>query len=171
MSGFLLQKLPLLLRDYRAGVLLSLIVLAHQQARRFEAQHGAFISLRLANESIATSGTYRQNYQPDGRRYSHLIDPHTARPITHRTVSVSVRDADCAHADGWATALNVLGVEAGLQLADRFGLAAQFVFERSDGRLEVQSSTAWRAKERVQGAPSATKHWSDLRIVQSGRVG
>ena len=104
----------------------------------------------LTNESIATSGTYRQNYQSGGRRYSHLIDPHTARPITHRTVSVSVRDADCAHADGWATALNVLGVEAGLPLADRLGLAAQFVFERSDGSLEVQSSAGWKLREGTQ---------------------
>ena len=61
-----------------------------------------------------------------------------------------MRDADCAHADGWATALNVLGVEAGLPLADRLGLAAQFVFERSDGSLEVQSSAGWKLREGTQ---------------------
>lgn len=101
----------------------------------------------LANESIGTSGTYRRNFQSDGRQYSHLIDPRTGRPITHRTVSVSVRHADCAHSDAWAAALNVLGVEAGLPLAERLNLAAQFVVERTAGKLEVRSSGAWEARE------------------------
>src|SRR2546426_940223 len=41
-------KLPLLLRLYRAGVLLAIVVLVHQQARWFEAQRGTAISLRQA---------------------------------------------------------------------------------------------------------------------------
>jgi len=101
----------------------------------------------ITNESISTSGTYRQNYRSGAREYSHLIDPRTGRPILHRTVSVTVRYPDCARADAWSTALNVLGVEAGLPLAERLNLAAQFVVERSDGKLEVQQSTAWKADE------------------------
>ena len=103
----------------------------------------------LTNESIGTSGTYRRNFQSAGRRYSHLIDPHTGRPITHKTVTVSVRHSDCAHADAWAAALNVLGVEAGLPLAERLSLAAQFVVEQSDGKLAVQRSAAWNERDRV----------------------
>jgi thiamine biosynthesis lipoprotein ApbE/Na+-translocating ferredoxin:NAD+ oxidoreductase RnfG subunit len=109
----------------------------------------------LTNESIGTSGTYRQNFQSGGRRYSHLIDPHAGRPVTHHTVSVSVRHADCTHADAWATALNVLGVETGLPLAERLGLAAQFVVELADGRLEVRQSSAWTA--RAQAAEAGTQ--------------
>src|SRR6185436_10824206 len=96
-----------------------------------------------------TSGTYRRNFQSGGRQYSHLIDPRTGRPITHTTVTVSVRHADCAHADAWAAALNVMGAEAGLPLAERLGLAAQFVVEQSDGKLEVRHSTAWKQRETV----------------------
>src|SRR5437762_5594604 len=101
----------------------------------------------LNNESIGTSGTYRRKFQSGGRDYSHLIDPHTGRPITHDTVSVSVRHADCAHADAWGAALNVLGVQAGFPLAERLDLAAQFVVERSDGKLDVRQSSAWRQRE------------------------
>jgi FAD:protein FMN transferase len=101
----------------------------------------------LVNESLGTSGTYRRNFRMGGREYSHLIDPRTGRPITHRTVSVSVRHADCAHADAWAAALNVLGIESGRPLAERLNLPAQFVVEQSDGRLEVQQTSAWAAKE------------------------
>src|SRR3989441_2328060 len=101
-------------------------------------------SCTLTNESIGTSGTYRRNFQSGGRQYSHLIDPHTGRPITHNTVTVSVRHADCAHADAWAAAFNVMGIETGLPLAERLDLAAQFVVEHTDGKLEVLQSTAWK---------------------------
>jgi thiamine biosynthesis lipoprotein len=96
----------------------------------------------LNNESLGTSGTYRHNYKSDGRQYSHLIDPRTGRPVTHNTVSVSVLHTNCASADAWGAALNVLGVEAGLPLAERLGLAAQFVVEKS-GALEVRASSKW----------------------------
>ena len=111
----------------------------------------------LSNESIGTSGTYRRTFQSGGRDYSHLIDPHTGRPITHDTVSVSVRHADCAHADAWGAALNVLGVQAGFPLAERLDLAAQFVVERSDGKLDVRQSTAWRQREILANPPPATR--------------
>jgi thiamine biosynthesis lipoprotein ApbE/Na+-translocating ferredoxin:NAD+ oxidoreductase RnfG subunit len=97
----------------------------------------------LNDEAIATSGTYRQNYASGGKRFSHLIDPRTGRPIAHNTVSVSVRHADCGHADAWATALNVLGMEEGLPLAERLHLAAQFVVEQPNGKLTVLQSSAW----------------------------
>src|SRR5438876_6983191 len=43
-------KLPLLLRLYRAVVLLVMVVLVHQQARWWEAQRGSSISLRQARK-------------------------------------------------------------------------------------------------------------------------
>jgi thiamine biosynthesis lipoprotein len=85
-----------------------------------------------------------------------LIDPRTGRPVTHSTVSVSVRHADCAYADAWAAALNVLGVEAGLPLAERLSLAAQFVVEQSEGKLEVRQSAAWQERDALANpAPTA----------------
>jgi len=110
----------------------------------------------LTNEAIGTSGTYRRNFK-SGREYSHLIDPRTGRPITHRTVSVSVRHADCARADAWAAALNVLGVETGLPLAERLNLAAQFVIQQSDDRLQVQETAGWKGREAVATIPATAK--------------
>jgi thiamine biosynthesis lipoprotein len=101
----------------------------------------------LLDESIASSGTYRQNYEEGADRYTHLIDPRTGRPVTHQTVSVSVRHKDCARADAWATALNVLGAVEGMPVAERLSLAVQFVVERSGGKLEVISSPAWKQRE------------------------
>ncbi len=89
----------------------------------------ALSPLRIAAHGIgiATSGDYRRFLDAEGRRLGHTIDPRTGWPVANGIVSVSVVAADCMTADGWATALTVLGREAGLALAGRLGLAARFV--------------------------------------------
>jgi thiamine biosynthesis lipoprotein len=71
----------------------------------------------LNNNSIATSGDYRNYFEKDGVRYSHTIDPRTGRPITHTLASVTVVHGSCMIADGMATAITVLGPEAGFEFA------------------------------------------------------
>jgi thiamine biosynthesis lipoprotein ApbE/Na+-translocating ferredoxin:NAD+ oxidoreductase RnfG subunit len=100
----------------------------------------------LSNEAIATSGTYRQNYQVGSQEISHLIDARTGRPVSHRTVSVSVRHAECMRADVWATALNVLGVDEGMPIAERLKLAAQFVVKEPDGKLTIRETSEWHSR-------------------------
>jgi thiamine biosynthesis lipoprotein ApbE/Na+-translocating ferredoxin:NAD+ oxidoreductase RnfG subunit len=109
----------------------------------------------LRDESMASSGIYRLSEQAETQPYSHLIDPRTGRPVTHQTVAVSVRHEDCGHAEAWATALNVLGIEEGWPLAERLHLAAEFVVEHADGKLDVQSTSAWRNRETLARTPPA----------------
>jgi len=66
----------------------------------------------LTGVAIATSGTGEQWVEIDGRRYAHLIDPRTGLGLT-RPVQVSVIGPDPAVADALATALAVLGPDAG----------------------------------------------------------
>lgn len=76
--------------------------------------------LALHDAAVATSGDYRNYYEdPGGVRRSHLIDPRTGNPISNRLASVTVVAADCMTADAAATALMVLGPEAGLDWAAR----------------------------------------------------
>ena len=99
--------------------------------------------LRVRDVSVATSGDYRNYWERDGVRYSHTIDPRTGRPIQHRLASATVIDArSAALADAWATALNVLGPDEGLALADDLGLAAYFLV-RTDAGFEVRTSQAF----------------------------
>ncbi len=107
----------------------------------------------LTNESIGTSGTYRQNFKSAGHEYSHLIDPRTARPISHNTVAVSVRAADCATADAWAAALNVMGADTGWVLAEKLSLAAQFTILKPNGTLEVRTTATWNAPKTPSPKP------------------
>jgi thiamine biosynthesis lipoprotein len=81
----------------------------------------------LENRAIGTSGTTKDFFEQDGRRYSHSIDPATGRPVDHPPMAVSAVADTAMEADGWATALLVLGPERGYALAQARGLAAIFV--------------------------------------------
>ncbi|MHC5010946.1 MAG: FAD:protein FMN transferase [Planctomycetota bacterium] len=89
--------------------------------------------VRLDDGAIATSGVYRNCFEEDGRRYSHVIDPRTGCPVAHRLLSVSVIAGDATTADAAATALLVLGPEEGKRFARAGGLAALFAVEASNG--------------------------------------
>ncbi len=104
-----------------------------------------FRAVPLNNASMATSGDYRNYREVDGRRISHTVDPKTARPIEHRLASVSVVHDDCTKADGWATALNVLGPVRGLEVAERHGLKAFFIVKAESGGFETLSTPAFSA--------------------------
>ena len=85
---------------------------------------------------MATSGDYRNYREVDGKRVSHTIDPRSGRPIKHTLASVTVIAPDCTTADGWATALNVLGAKEGLERAQKNKIAALFIIRQADGRFK-----------------------------------
>lgn len=93
--------------------------------------------LRIAVHGIAvaTSGDYRRFVADGARRLGHTLDPRTGRPVTTGIVSVSVVASNCMTADGWATALTVLGPDRGLAIAGREGIAARIVTEDGAERL------------------------------------
>ncbi|MGV3662684.1 MAG: FAD:protein FMN transferase [Prosthecobacter sp.] len=86
--------------------------------------------LLLKDQCLATSGVYRQHFTHDGRDHAHIIDPATGRPIEHGLASVSVIHAMASQADGFATALLVLGPAKGRMLAEKLGLQVVW-FERA----------------------------------------
>ncbi len=96
----------------------------------------------LDTVAMATSGSYRNFFEVMGQRFSHTIDPRTGHPITHGLVSISVIAKTCMEADGLATALNVLGPEAALDLAERHKIAVYLIVETPDG-LQTRASSAF----------------------------
>ena len=95
--------------------------------------------IHLKDESIATSGSYR-NYLKYGESiFSHTINPQTGYPVRHKLVSVSIIHKMCAVADGWATALMAMGHEKGLDLANELGLQAFFLVKEGDEFKEIMS--------------------------------
>jgi len=97
--------------------------------------------LRLTDTSVATSGDYRNYFEHDGRHYSHTIDARTGRPVTHDLAAVTVISDTAAFADAMATALLVLGPEAGLALAEDLGVAGYFLVRNKTGIRELSTSS------------------------------
>ncbi len=84
-------------------------------------------AVSLTNEALATSGIYRQFFEASGKTYPHLINPKTAQPIEHELESVSVIHPRCALADGYATALMILGPNQGKKTARKLSLQAVWI--------------------------------------------
>jgi thiamine biosynthesis lipoprotein len=96
-------------------------------------------TLDLKNAALSTSGDYRNFVDHAGQRYSHEIDPRTARPVTHGLASVSVLHPDPTHADAYATALMILGPRDGYDLAQKLNLSTLFV-TRGDGHFDTRAT-------------------------------
>jgi len=92
--------------------------------------------IHIGDNAIATSGDYRNYFESDGIRYSHTIDPTTGKPINHKLVSVTVIDKSSMHADGLATAITVLGPEAGLAFAKEQHIPVFLLVKAGDDFIE-----------------------------------
>ena len=55
--------------------------------------------------SLIASGTYRHYFDDNGKRYSHILDARTGKPVAHNTVAVTVFHANPTIAGAWSTAL------------------------------------------------------------------
>ena len=94
--------------------------------------------LSLRAGAVATSGDYRQYRaqgagETTGKRTTHIIDPRTGAPVRHRLASVTVVAETAVLADAYATALMVLGEQAGPAFAERHDLAALFIRRTETG--------------------------------------
>lgn len=77
-----------------------------------------FASVRLTNNSVATSGNYEKFVVIDGVKYSHTIDPKTGYPVRGiKSATVICPSAELA--DAMATPVIVMGIKAGLNLINQ----------------------------------------------------
>lgn len=102
--------------------------------RPIDAQPEPYAIVQLDDRAVTTSGEYRHYVMHDGHRYSHTIDPRTGRPVEHTLASVVVVSRTALEADAWATALNVLGADAGYALAQQRGMPVMFIVDEG-GKL------------------------------------
>lgn len=101
---------------------------------------GLYAVVELTRGALATSGTYRNFVESEGRHLSHMIDPRTGQPVEHPGVSVSVQHDSCALADAWATALLVLGPQEGYAAALHNEVGALFIARGDDGTLTQRAT-------------------------------
>lgn len=94
-----------------------------------------FKVLTLQDKAFATSGDYRNYFEIDGKRFSHILDPNNGYPVTNGVVSVSIMSDTCTFADGLATAVMVLGPEKGLKLVNSLDNTECLIVVQKNGAL------------------------------------
>ena len=94
-------------------------------------------TLDLTGQALSTSGDAHNFFEHAGRRYGHILDPRTGEPAQGPLASVSVVHDSCAASSSLATALFVLGADAGYAFAVREEIAALFIV-RSGGELTLR---------------------------------
>ncbi len=72
----------------------------------------------LDNNAVVTSGNYEKYVEFNGKRYTHIIDPRTGRPVTGLT-SATVFAPKAELADALATSVFVMGIETGLDFINQ----------------------------------------------------
>ncbi|MEY3221013.1 MAG: hypothetical protein RIT27_2370 [Pseudomonadota bacterium] len=100
--------------------------------------------IEINNAGVATSGDYRNFFELNGRRFSHIINPKTGEPVQTNVVSATILDPkSCMTADAWAKVPIVMGAEKALALADRENIAMFLLLKEGD-QFVSKSSRAFQ---------------------------
>lgn len=102
----------------------------------------------MESGAITSSGNYRRYLEADGKRVTHLLDPHTGYPIQNELVSVTVIAPDAITADAYDNALMAMGLKKAMDWVDsRPDLAAFFIYREHD---QIRDTISARFKQFLQ---------------------
>ena len=71
-------------------------------------------SIAVVGKGVASSGDYLRSFTVAGKRYGHIIDPRTGRPVANGCTQATVIAGTCLQAGVLSTTAFVLGVPRGL---------------------------------------------------------
>lgn len=96
--------------------------------------------INVTNKGVATSGDYKNFFDINGKKYSHIINPKSGMPINHSTKSVTVIEESAMLADGWATAFLAMGSAQGLKIAEKEKIAVIFIDKSEKKLIKITSN-------------------------------
>ncbi len=103
------------------------------EAHSRDAQGTRLTKVRLRDRALSVSSSLGKTSEIEGQHISHVVDPRTGTTVPGAVEAVVVADS-AGQADGWSTALLVLGADrSAIALVLRAGLEA-YVFEAA-GRI------------------------------------
>ena len=92
--------------------------------------------VKVGEAAVVTSGGYQRYFEQDGKKYIHILDPKTGKPVENSFLSVTVVGPSGLVCDAYSTALFVMGPEKAREfIAGEQGYEAVFVLE--GGTIEV----------------------------------
>ena len=107
--------------------------------------HGGLAAkVYLDDGAVASSGSYVNYFEKDGKRISHVINPLKGAPVDTDIVGTTVIDESCMTADAWATACMVMGVKKALDIARTEDIGLMIIREEAEDSLEVISNNRFK---------------------------
>lgn len=98
---------------------------------------GSYIAkLHIPAGCVSTSGSYEQQFEENGKKYHHILDPETGSPANSGLLSVTIISDSGILSDALSTACFVLGHEKGAALAKEYGCTAIFITEDNEVFVE-----------------------------------
>lgn len=93
--------------------------------------------LSVRDTAVVTSGGYERNFEENGILYHHIIDPATGYPAENGLQSVTIVCGDGTLADGYSTALYIMGREKAVLFWREHAEEFDAVFLTEEGELLV----------------------------------
>jgi len=104
--------------------------------------------IELKDKAVSTSGDYEKFFEIKGRRYCHIIDPRTGKPV-QKIMSVTIVADSTTEADALSTALFPMGVEKGIRLIESInGAGCVIVAGSSENDMKLIISD--RLKDKIE---------------------
>lgn len=112
-------------------------------------------TVEVERGAVITSGNYERYVTIDGRRFSHIIDPRTGRPVANGLVAATVIGGEGVDADAMATACMVLGKEEAMGLLSSVPEVSAILVEH-----EGEDWRVWASKA-LQPRLNLSDNWAD----------
>lgn len=91
----------------------------------------------LNDQSLATSGNYRNYFEVDGIKYTHSINPLTGYPSPQNILSATILSEDCILADALATACMVSGLDNAKLMVEKLeNVEGFFIYADEEGKFQ-----------------------------------
>lgn len=113
----------------------------------------------VANGAVITSGNYERFVAIGEKRYSHIIDPRTGRPIDNGLVAVTVIGGEGADADAMATAFMVMGKDKSIAAIETVPEISAILVEHEGDDWNVWASKSLQPRLKLADTWADKVHW------------
>lgn len=93
--------------------------------------------LETKDMAVITSGGYERYFEKDGKRYHHILNPKTGKPVEGDLASVTIVSNDGALADGLSTSLFVMGEKKAIDYWKANKEKFDVILVKEDGSLII----------------------------------
>lgn len=100
----------------------------------FDTTGDPITSVKIADQSVVTSGDYQRYFKKNGKIYHHILNPSTGYPYDNGLSSVTIITDSSVNADALSTTCFALGLDDGMKLVNSTD-HVEAVFITSDDKL------------------------------------